>query len=236
MSFFYKDKEKVIFNDSGELIYYIPEKFFDLNVASSIGEVIETMGIFSYGLFDKNGKKIKISRFKCPTMIKCKPSSITKESALHLIGTKEPSAYRLLHFKKGDELLCTTELPKDIVNVEKFLNLLVRANLPETIPYNELYEYVINNASLNGFNYKVSGQIIGILISELYRDSKDLTKEFRLSDMKDMCEYTAIPITKVPKYTSPYAAITSENADEAIAAAMVNKGTSETPLEKVVMG
>lgn len=234
-SYFYEKDSKVIFNDTGELIYYIPEKYFSLNVASSIGEVIQSIGIFSYGLFDKNGKKIKISRFKCPTMISCKPSSISKESSLHLIGTKEPEAYRLLHFHKGDELLCSTELPKSIENVEKFLNLLVRGNLPQTIPYDELYSYIIENAELNGFNYKVSGNIIGILISELYRDSNDLTKEFRLSDMKNMNDYTAIAITKVPKYTSPYAAITSENADEAIAAAMVNKGVSETPLEKVVM-
>jgi len=234
-SYFYEKDSKVIFNDTGELIYYIPEKYFSLNVASSIGEVIQSIGIFSYGLFDKNGKKIKISRFKCPTMISCKPSSISKESSLHLIGTKEPEAYRLLHFHKGDELLCSTELPKSIENVEKFLNLLVRGNLPQTIPYDELYSYIIENAELNGFNYKVSGNIIGILISELYRDSNDLTKEFRLSDMKNMNDYTAIAITKVPKYTSSYAAITSENADEAIAAAMVNKGVSETPLEKVVM-
>lgn len=234
-SYFYEKDSKVIFNDTGELIYYIPEKYFSLNVASSIGEVIQSIGIFSYGLFDKNGKKIKISRFKCPTTISCKPSSISKESSLHLIGTKEPEAYRLLHFHKGDELLCSTELPKSIENVEKFLNLLVRGNLPQTIPYDELYSYIIENAELNGFNYKVSGNIIGILISELYRDSNDLTKEFRLSDMKNMNDYTAIAITKVPKYTSPYAAITSENADEAIAAAMVNKGVSETPLEKVVM-
>ena len=142
----------------------------------------------------------------------------------------------MLHFSKGDELLCSTELPKNIENVEKFLNLLVRGNLPQTIPYDELYNYIIENAELNGFNYKVSGNIIGILISELYRDPNDLTKEFRLSDMKNMNNYTAIPIIKVPKYTSPYAAITSENADEAIAAALVNKSSSETPLEKVVMG
>lgn len=234
-SYYYEKDNKVIFNDTGELIYYIPEKYFNLRVALSIGEVIQSIGIFSYGLFDKNGKKIKISRFKCPTMISCKPSSISKESSLHLIGTKEPEAYRLLHFTKGDELLCSTELPKSVENVEKFLNLLVRGNLPQTIPYDELYDYIIENAELNGFNYKVSGNIIGILISELYRDSNDLTKEFRLSDMKNMNDYTAIPITKVPKYTSPYAAITSENADEAIAAALINKGSSETPLEKVVM-
>ena len=235
-SFYYQDKEKVIFSGDGELIYYVPEKFFDLQMAYSLGDCVKLMGVFSYGLFDKQGKKIKISNFKCPTMFTCKPSSITKESSLHLIGTKEAEAYRLLHFKKGDELICSTALPMDVENVEKFLNLLVNAHLPQTIGYDEIYDYIITNASLNKFNYNVSGQIIGIVIGELYRDSKDLSKEFRLTDMKNMHDYTAISIKKVPKYISSYAAITSENADEAIAAAMTNKDLSDTPLERVVMG
>ena len=98
-----------------------------------------------------------------------------------------------------------------------------------------IHEYIIENANLNGFNYKVSGQLFGILISELYRDPKDLSKPFRLSDMADMTDYQAISILKIPKYTSPYTAITSENADEAIAAAITTKGKTDSPLEKVMM-
>lgn len=234
-SFYYQDKEKVIFSGDGELIYYVPEKFFDLQVAFSLGEYIKLIGIYSYALFDKSGKRIKISNFKCPTMFTCKPSSISKESSLHIVGTKEAEAYRLLHFKKGDELICNTAVPMDVENVEKFLNLLVNGHLPQTIAYDQIYDYIMTNANLNKFNYKVSAQIVGIIMGELYRDSKDLSREFRLTDMKDMHDYTAISIKKVPKYTSAYAAITSENADEAIAAAMTNKGTSYTPLERVVM-
>jgi hypothetical protein len=44
-----------------------------------------------------------------------------------------------------------------------------------------------------------------------------------------------MPITKVPKYTSPYTAITSENADEAVAAALTIKSNADSPLEKIVM-
>lgn len=235
MAFFKQDNEKVIFNGDGELIYYVPEKYFDVNAAVAIGELIEIMGIFTYGLYNNAGKQIKLDRFKCPTIIQCKPSSITKEPNLQLMGTKEAKPYRLFHFKKGDELICNINIPKDIINVEKFVNLLIRSNLPENIPYNELHEYIIKNAELNGFNYKVSAQIIGIIVSELCRDPKDLSNPFRLSEMKDMLDYKAISIVKVPKYTSPYTAITSENPDEAIAAAMITNGKTESPLEKVMM-
>jgi hypothetical protein len=233
--FYKKDGDKVVFTGEGEAIYYVPEKYFNISAAETIGEVINVMGVFSYGLYDKNGKQLALKPFKCPTMIQCKPSSITKEPKFHLQGTSEPAAYRFLHFKDGDELICSTRVPKDIDNVEKFTTLLMRANLPETIPYDELHEYILQNAELNGFSYKISPQIIGLLISELCRSKADLSKPFRFSEMKNMTDYKAISILQVPKYTSPYTAITSENADEAIAAAMTVKSNTSSPLEKIMM-
>jgi hypothetical protein len=236
VNFIRQDGNKVIFSGDGELIYYVPEKYFDISIAYTIGEYVELMGIFPYGLFDKNGKKLKLGRFKLPSMFKCAPSSMSKESSLQLVSTKEPKAYRLLHFKNGDELVCDINVAQDYENVEKFNKLITRGNLPEDIPYNEIHEYFLENAKLNKFSYKVSTQLIGVIISELYRDPKDLSKPFRLSKSDDMLNYKAISILKIPKYTSAYTAITSENADEAIAAAMTTSGKGNSPLEKVVMG
>lgn len=232
--FFKRSGEKILFSGPGEIIYYIPEKYFDLSVANFIGETIELFGIFTYGLYGANSKQIKLDRFKCPTVIQCRPSYINKD-ILQLIGSKEEQAYRLLHFKDGDELISNINVAKDTVNVEKFVKLLTGGNLPDNIPYNELHEYVIENAQLNGFKYKVSPQIIGVIISELCRDTKDLIKPFRLSNSDDMLNYKFVSIKNIPRYTSPYTAITSENADEAVAAALITKGNEESPLEKVMM-
>lgn len=235
-SYIKKEGEKCIFSGDGELIYYVPEKFFDIGLAIPVGERMIMMGMCRYALFDNNGKKLKIADLKIPTTFECRPSLVTKETNYHLQGTKEQLDYRLFHFKKGDELICNMDVPQDIVNVEKFFKLMSGGNLPDHIPYDRIHEYVLENAAANKFNYKVSPNIIGILISELNRDPDDLTKPFRLSAMKDMNNYKAISIIKIPKYTSPYTSITSENADEAIASAMTTKGTAESPLEKVVMG
>ena len=226
---------KVIYSGEGELIYYVPEKYFDLKVATIIGEYVEVMGVFSYCNFTKSGKSEGLKPFKCPTMIKCMPTSIDKVNNYTLEGSKEPKSYRLLHFTEGAELLCSTSIPKDVSNVEKFVNLWTKGNLPDNIPYNEIHEYILMNADLNGFNYKVSNQIVGLVISELCRDPSNLSRPFRLGNTDDMLNYKAIPITKVPKYTSPYTAITSENPDEAIAAAITTSGTGQSPLEKVIM-
>ena len=236
MADFYKvNKEKVIFTGDGELIYYVPNKYFESNIAKIYGNIVDLFGVFTYGLYNKQGKLIKLDRFKLPTQFQCKPYKIDKENGFQLNGTKEPQDYRLLYFKKGDELISQKRVPKVVVNVENFIKLLISANLPDNIPYDKIHEYLIDNAEMNGFNYKISPQVLGLLISELYRDPKDLSKPFRFTDMKDMTDYKAISIKAIPKYTSPYTAITSENADKAIAAALTLKSNVSSPLEPVMM-
>ena len=169
-------------------------------------------------------------------MIKCKPTSMSKENGLLLKGTHTEIPYRLLHFKDGSELICSTRIPQSVVNAEKFINILFRANLPENIPYDKLHELIFKNAEINGVKYNVTYQLMGAIVSELCRDPKDLSKPFRLSKETDMTAYKMIPITQIPKYVSPYTSVTSENADEAIANAIELKDKHiDSPLEKVVM-
>lgn len=226
----------VYYKGDGELIYYVPQKYFDLNgVAIINGEYVELIGVFRYCVFDANGKKGKVRDFKIPTMFKCKPTLIDKVNNFELEGTKGPESYRLLIFRDGSELISETSVTKDIGNVEKFINLVIRANLPDYIPYDQILDYILLNAEMNGFNYKVSNQIIGMVISELCRNPKDLTQPFRYTKMDDMNNYKAINIAQVPKYISPYTAITSENPDEAVAGALINTSSGQSPLEKVMM-
>lgn len=234
-SFFKTVNNKVLFSGDGELIYYVPEKYFEIKAAETVGERINTIGMFTYAVFDKSGRLLTLKPFNCPTMIECIPNNISKESNYLLEGTKEYKAYRLLHFKDGDELICSTKVPVDIAVLEKFVDIFKGGNLPENIPYNQIQDYVLKNAELCKFDYKVSAQIIGMVISEIYRYEKDLTKPFRTANTDDMLAYKAISIDKVPKYTSAFTAITSDNADEAIAAAMTTKGHKDSPLEKIVM-
>lgn len=234
-TFFKTVNNKVIFSGDGELIYYIPEKYFEIKAAEIVGERTNVIGMFTYAVFDKSGKRLIFKPFNCPTMIECIPNNISKEANYLLEGTKESKTYRLLHFKNGDELICSTKVAVDFAVLEKFVDIFKGGNLPENIEYNKIQDYILKNAELCKFDYKVSAQVIGMVISEIYRDEKDLSKPFRLADTDDMLAYKAISIEKVPKYTSAFTAVTSDNADEAIAAAMTTKGKGESPLEKIVM-
>lgn len=233
--FLKQDGDRVLFNDDGEMIYYIPEKYFNGKNAVLNGEYMDVMGIFNYDVFYSNGKHMGLKLFSFPTMIRCKPTLITKESSLQLEGMDAPEAFRLLHFSKGAEAICSTKVIKTVANADQFTNLLLRGNLPQNIPYDKLHEYITENARLNGFGYGLSAQMFGIVVSELCRDPKDLSRPFRLSDMKNMTDYKMVSISELPKYISPYTSITSENADESIAGAITNKSKTSSPLEKVMM-
>ena len=239
-SYLKEEDNKIIFNDpEGEVIYYIPEKYFDLSSKTEIiGEYVNVFGIFCWCYFDSKGKSHGIKYFKCPTIIKCKPNLIDKLHNFQLEGIPvKPSDYRCLHFTKGGELLSNTNIVQDADNVDIFVNLLTGGNLPTYIPYNEIQDYMIENAEVSNFNYKISNQVLGLLISELYRDKEDLSKPFRLSNSNNMTDYVPLKIQDVPKYISTYTSITSEDPSLAIAGAILNKGTPNThsPLEKIVI-
>lgn len=235
VGFIKKDGDTVYFNQEGELIYYIPEYYFSSRNAVQHGEKVELLGVFNYAVFDKNGKSSKVRNFRFPSVFQCKPSSITKQANFHLTGTREASDYRFLHFKKGDELICSTRTVQSIDNVIQFMNVLTGGHLPETVPYDQIWEYIDENAKINGFSYGLPAQTLGMVATELCRSPEDARTPFRLTEMKNMTGYKNIGIKMVPKYISPYTAITSENADESIAVAMTNKGHKESPLERVMM-
>lgn len=195
------------------------------------------IGLCNWAIIDENGKASKLMPFNFPTMFLCKPYEIEKVKNLKLDNT-EPSDYRLLKFKKGDEVVSQTRVPMLIDNVEIFFKMaVITGKIPTTIPYDKLWELFEESARLNGFSFKVSVQLFGILISGICRDSKDISKPFKDTDMSNMNDYRPININMVPKFISPYSAIVSENWDDSLRAAILMKDKKEipySPLEKIV--
>ena len=233
-----EDNHVLYFNaeSPAECIYYIPQQYFDSKRAEIIGEYVNTMGVFEYVYVDISGKAHDAKPFKCPTMIKCKPSKIERVNNFHLLNTQGPDDYRVLRFSKDSELISELNIPKNVTNVESFVKLVIGGHLPNYIPYDEILDYLLLNSEMNGFNYKITNQILALLVSELYRDKNDPSKPFRLSKSEDRRAYTAMPITQIPRLVSVYTSLTGEYPAQAIAAAITNKGdTPHSPLEKIIM-
>lgn len=241
--------ESLVYNkeDGSELLFYIPEVFFDDSTKNPIaridGEYVSCLGLFTWNIMKKDGTLGDYKLFNYPTMILCKPSDIDKVKSLSLGDNIEPDNYRVLRFEYGDEVISQIYVPQLPDNVELFYKLsVISSKIPKNIKYNEGWKIFLENAELNGINYKLSAQLFGILWSELCRDPDDISRPFRLSKYiyKDMNAYKAISIKMSPKYVSPYTAMISENFDEGLMAADIlstksDKEILNSPLEKIVM-
>lgn len=231
--FLKRDGEALLFNQEGEFVFYVPEEQFDKNIATINGRYVSIMGLLNYAIFDEKGKHGGLRTFKFPTMFTCRPYLIEKLKEVKLTEHTKEHDYRVLRFKKDDQVVTSVKVAQDVENSEKFYNLFLSGKLPTTIPYDKLHEYFIENIQLNGASYGMNIQLFGILVSEMCRDPKDIRRLFRNTDIKNMNEYDTINVKDIPKYVSPFTSITSENWDEAIMNADINKNTNYSPLEKL---
>lgn len=228
-----KNKDSVLFNADGEFVFYVPEVFFESKYAVIEGEFVTLLGIIQYEVFNEKGKSVTgIKDFTFPSSFTTRPSEIKKIKNA-TVG-KETGDYRVLSYSKGDQIVVSTKVPQLTENIEAFFKLFISGKQPRTIPYNEVQNLFLECAKLNGMNYGVTTQIIGVAISELYRDPTDYSKPYRLYSGFDNKNYTPINILEVPKYTSPYTAFTSQNFDDTLVSSMINKKDTYSPLEKLI--
>lgn len=238
-----KGRSLVFNKDNSTFVFYVPANYFNntskVPIAEYKGQYVSFIGVCNYAIIDSKGKRGQIKPFIFPTMFLCKPGEIDETSGKNMsLDNTEPSDYILLKFQKGDEVVSDIRVPQDIGNVEMFFKMMIiTAKIPTTIPYDRLWELFYESANLNGLNYGLNIQLICLIISRICRDPDDISKLFCNTDMKDMKKYTEISIKNVPKYISPYQAITSENFDEALRAAVLIDDVDSTPispLEKIV--
>ncbi|MBQ8130978.1 MAG: hypothetical protein IJ193_00640 [Bacilli bacterium] len=235
--FLKREKDSILFNSEGEFYFYIPEKMFDLNIARYEGDIISTLGIMPYAMKDAKGKMGTLHEFNYPTRFATKPYKVEKLKGVRIIKQSKPSDYRVLCYKKGDPIIVNIFVEENLTNAEDLTRLFIMAgSINNTIPYDQLQNYFVNNYKYNGKSYGITLQLFGIIVSEICRSSTDESKPFRLSGSNDMHNYRSIPITSIPRIISAYSAITSNNFNQAMVYASLNKKQIESPLERVLTG
>lgn len=231
-----REGESILYNGDGYFAFFVPERYFDgknSTKAIIMGEYVNLFGILDYQLFNDNKKPNGPVRcFKFPTVFLTKPTEIEKVKNIKLVDWSDVQDYRVLKYEKGSQIVVSTKVPQDLQNVEFFYSLFLGGNLPVTIPYSELYTYLVENIELAGESYGITNQLLGIVVSEMARDPNNLEKAFRNSKSD---HYKTISIKDIPKFISAYSAITSENWDEAVINAIENKNTKDIPMEKILM-
>lgn len=232
-SFLKRDGDSLLFNKDGELVFYIPEMYFDRKYAIIVGEYVNLLGVLDYAIFDSKGKHSGLKPFRFPTVFLCKPGEMEKIKNVKLTEYSEEQDYRLLKFRKGDQVVVSVKVPEMVANAEEFYKLFTSGKMPTTIRYDQIQDYFLENIRLNGADYGISIQLFGVIISESCRDPKNPDILFRHTDMKDMTAYSMLNIREIPKRVSPFTAVTSENWDESIVNAVINKKSKYSPMEKL---
>ena len=240
--FLKREGKSLVFNlPDATFVFYVPMNYFTdskLPIAQVSGQYVSTIGLFNWAIIDKNGKRGKIHTFFFPTMFLCRPAEMEAVKSLKLLDDIEPQDYQILKFYQGDEIVSETRVPQLIDNVEMVFKMsIMTAKIPNTIPYDKLWEVFMEPAALNGFSYNMNFQLFGVLISRLCRDPQNPEKMFCETDMKNMFNYKMIDIRLVAKYISPYTAITSENWDDALRSAILMKDKENapvSPMEKIM--
>ena len=238
-SFLREENNKVYFNQKdSELIFYIPEKYFERNTVEQTGEIFNLLGVFDYTVQNlTTGKNIGLHNFRFPSYFNSIPSNVEKKKGIQLTKYSKVEDYRILRYQDGDVVIDSTIVTRFIGNVEKLNNLFfVLGYVPNTIPYDKIFEYVIDGMEINGEQYELNNQAIGMAIGELCRSINDDKIPYILSGERDLHAYRTMSVRNISKLISPYTALISEDFDESVLYAMMNETPKDTPLEKVLVG
>lgn len=241
--FLKRNGEALLYNGDGQLLYVIPEKFFETKCAYQYGSYYCIIGVFNYLQTSKTGAKIgKVKPLNYPTMFMCKPSlTQMKVSGVELnkkFGSfDDDTEYRILYFNKGDEVVHSVFTPELLDHVEEFFRMFfITGKIGNTIPYDKMHEYFKENINLNGNDYHISAQMYGIIISETCRDKDNVSIPFRNGKNidTDMHGFKTISVKENPNYIDPYVSLTSEQWDESLMSAIMLKDDKNSPLEKIM--
>lgn len=235
-------KDNKILLSSEYMEAYLPKKMFKKGLNEVLGDKLSIMGLFNfkYSNNENDISKQPMHTFTFPSMMMTKPSSI-KEQEIELFEGSGIQKYVVAKYYKGDEIMSATSVVAEIGNVEKFINLLIEGNIPNTINYSKVLELFINSMLINKQNLGVSAVVLSVVISEIYRYKKDPTSPFRKVIGKGQAgelDYLAANARAVCANNSTFSALTFEDIDSMLVSAInksrYNKKENESPVEQII--
>lgn len=232
-----KDTEHVIFNGN-YMEAYIPEYYFEGKMGIDKGTSVEVFGLFSVRVFNGDTPG-KLKTINAPYMINIYPSEMESADLELVPGVVQ--RYRVCKFYKGSKFM-DKNVRQDSANVELFINMLFRGNMPRTTPYGEKNTIWMTNLSENGVNLGVSSPVRELILAEIDRNKNKPEEKFAkvIGSNPKVSEYDYEPanIREICARNSTFAALTFEDMDAMITTSLnisrYNKEESESPIEKII--
>lgn len=245
-TYFEETKEGAIILKCAKAELEFPEEFIDHDIAEIVGKDISIFGLFEMKVYeteeDVENNTPKHLFFKQIGRILTSPSSIA--DIRHEISEEKNDKYYLLSYKLGDQFIKNKNIIVDSNVANTVLNIFTLGYFPNVLNYEELAEYWVNASAYNGVSLSgLSQRSIELIISEICRDSSDLTRPFRykLKDnpKTDHKSWKLINIRMLPKYASVFSSLTSGDARNnlvSMVSRLRNGGKQiESPLEDAIL-
>lgn len=244
MGYFKTEGDRIIFTGTA-MEAYIPQDYFDMNIAMDYGgEHIETLGLFNVKFFSDADCTKQIGGLETvniPTSINVYPNSIEVKE-MELIKEVGVAKYQILRFLNGEAFTDKFIIQKS-KSAESFMNLLENGKIPPTIPYNKLFEIWTANMTLNGVKMPdVPYSSREMILAEKYRDKKNPAFRFGIRAGKDpktsMYDYKAVSARSLTKYSSTFAGFTFEDFDSMVTNGLNNSKSGRkqiaSPIEPII--
>jgi hypothetical protein len=218
---------------------YLPSYYLESgeSMAAILGRRVECIGMF---WFSVGGKFYEL---QIPVKMSFEFSE--RESASTRLRPGMPELdYDVFVLTNGDAFIHDVNHKESIDDIIFFIQKLVEgAKLPPTLSYEELMSVYLKALEVTKINNKLGVNLVSIefIMSELYRDRKNLSKPFRLSyNGKSVgpYDYKMLRIVKVPEQNSVFTGITGEDTNQQLISAVLRtregKDERPSPIEEII--
>jgi len=216
------------------------DDYFNSNIATMIGDGVETFGFLDIFAWDsytddmKDSDATKIS-MRLPTTIVTKPMRIVNDSK---------NSMTILEYHGGDQFVVSTLVAKSHSRLFKYFNLMLTGKLPDDIGYDKIVSYFETCAIINGINIKANSIFLDIIAMVVSRDPENLSRQFRqaikANPKVSMTARKLVNMDVIPSLTSQFSALTGSNPKYGITSSIgaVRSGdfkpAAESDIEKAI--
>ena len=222
----FRYQENSLIFDGDYLDIYIPRASFDDGLARYNGNYINTIGIFFFEIIkasdlDKEGRKRVFHKMTFPNSIDFQYTDILSYKG-SINGTPNIQ-YDVFRLEKGNQFIANVNYQKTSDTVITFVNKLHNGKMPKILTYEEILKMYHEVLALNEVSLKAPSLLYELVIAESCRDSKNLSRPYRLklaksggSAASDPYGFVNIRINRLPQLNSTFAGLTFENMTDSV--------------------
>lgn len=214
------DKTKDVTFTGDKLQCLIPLRYMDKNQLI-LGDKIQSLGIFTMIINDK---------IKCGLQI---PAVITIDAVKTYQETIDGVQYFICELHKGNKLLESTMVIKNnMTGYFMWVEFFTLGNMPSYISYANAANLFDDVKEVTGLAFNPNRAILGVIAAHLFRDRKDLSKPYRLTDMKEPPKVVSLR-TVAYGPSSTQGKIIGSYAQDGLNGALINQADSTSELEEL---